>query len=145
MGEQGRFPRGQSSRSVNLTTHLYVMSRLRMSGAVPSLPYVQQSREEGRIYFCLTEPRPKQDLPKHLAQSVIALQPHLLLDQCSCAKDSLTLLSDDSLSFSHKLGASRSNILVNFHRISTRTDLMPFHIQYLGSSNNECRIILRLQ
>jgi len=37
-GMRGLFPWGYSVRGVKLTTHLYLVSRLRMNGAIPPLP-----------------------------------------------------------------------------------------------------------
>jgi len=36
----GILPPGQSDRSVKVTTHLYLMMRLRIHGAIPPLPHM---------------------------------------------------------------------------------------------------------
>jgi hypothetical protein len=44
------FPRGIKRRRVKLTTHLPLVSGLRMSGAVTPLPHMPSWRAQGQIY-----------------------------------------------------------------------------------------------
>jgi hypothetical protein len=43
-GYQGRFPQGSSNQRVKLTVHFHLLSRLRMSGAIPPLPRIRSWR-----------------------------------------------------------------------------------------------------
>jgi hypothetical protein len=43
-GYQGRFPQGSSNQRVKLTVHFHLLSRLRMSGAIPQLPRIRSWR-----------------------------------------------------------------------------------------------------
>jgi hypothetical protein len=44
--------RGESGRDVKLTTHLYLVQRLRKSGAIPLLPlYAYMALTQGKLYL----------------------------------------------------------------------------------------------